>query len=494
MMHRVDSVGRARQTVVRTVPPRFRRRRLVAALSVAVLAPAAVASETAAVASATSTALGSIGQTQLQQQTGDAVTTVCRELSRASSLNAAQRDLFDRCGSMVQNANAIVGSGPVDKSLGLTPDQLAAAVQTVAGEEVGATQSISTGLASNQINTAIARLVSVRSGVRFGLAGLDIGTTEFLADLDPRLQGGATGGAAGADLVGKWGFFANAHYGFGDRDGTAREDGFDYDRWGLTAGADYRFTDNFIVGGLLSYSSVNSNFDTSRAVPGGGVDADAWGLGLYGTYYTESFYVDALVGYNQTDYDIDRRILLPLGNNPGPAAVPASRAAKASTDSNDWTFSLGGGMDFSSGNLTYGPYARLNYVNVSIDGYSERGADGLNLTVDDQDWESLTTTLGGQLSAALSQSWGVLVPQLRVGWVHEFQNDANTFTAFYTADPRRNPLFSRTDNPDRDYAELGVGISAVLPNGIQAYFDYQTLLGHEYINDHLFGVGLRTEF
>jgi outer membrane autotransporter protein len=466
----------------------------MAAVGLAALAPAAVASETPTAASSqTSTPLGSIGQTELQQQTGNAVTAVCRQLAAqqtTSSLNATQRDLFDRCGSMVQNANAINGLEDQPKSLGLTPDELAAAVQTVAGEEVGATQSISTGLASNQIDTAIARLVSVRSGVRFGLAGLDVGTTEFLADLEPRPQGGA----ASADLVGKWGFFANAHYGFGDRDGTDREDGFDYDRWGLTAGADYRFTDNFIVGGLLSYSSINSNFDTSRAVPGGGVDADAWGLGLYGTYYTERFYVDALVGYNQTDYDIDRRILLPLGNNPGTAAVPAARAAKASTDSNDWTFSLGGGMDFSSGNLTYGPFARLNYVNVSIDGYRERGADGLNLTVDDQDWESLTTTLGGQLSAALSQSWGVLVPQLRVGWVHEFQNDSNTFTAFYTADPRRNSLISRTDDPDRDYAEVGVGVSAVLPNGIQAYFDYQTLLGHRYINDHLFGVGLRTEF
>jgi uncharacterized protein with beta-barrel porin domain len=481
---RPDPVQHApKQTAAR---PTFR----FAAIGAAMFAPAVLAFDPI-------TPLGSIGQTELQQQTGDAVTTVCGQLAQEqSSLSSVQRDLFDRCGSMVGNANAIEGidAGPLAKSLGLTPDELAAAVQTVAGEEIGSAQTISTGLASGQVNTAIARLVSVRSGVRFGLAGLGVGNGNYMADLDPGLGVGATGGAASADLVGKWGFFANGQYGFGDRDGTAREDGFDFDRWGLTAGADYRFTDNLILGGLVSYSNVDSDFDKSRAVPGGGIDANAWGLGLYGTYYTERFYVDGLIGYNQTDYDIDRGILLPLGDDPGPAAVPAARLARASTDSSDWTLSLGGGMDFSSGNLTYGPFARLNYISVDIDGYSERGADGLNLTVDDQDWESLTTTLGGQISAALSQSWGVLVPQLSLGWVHEFENDAATFTAFYTADPRRNPLISQTDDPDRDYAQLGVGVSAVLPNGIQAYVDYQTLLGNRYLNDNLFGVGLRGEF
>jgi len=488
-MRRDDCAGGDRPQPAASTPHPFMRGCLAAALGAAALTPAVAA------ASGPTTALGSVGRTQLQQQTGDAVTTVCGQLAGRSSLNSTQRDLFDRCGSMVGNANALEGidAGPLAKSLGLDADNLAAAVQTVAGEEVGSTQTITTDFASTQLNTAISRLAAVRSGVRFGLTGLDTGTTEFLANLQPGLQD-TTGGAAGADLIGKWGFFANASYGFGDSDTTARQDGFDYDRWGFSAGADYRFTDNFIVGGLVNYATVDSNFDTSRAVPGGGIEADTWGLGLYATYYDDNFYVDGLIGYSQTDYDIDRRILLPLGDSPGAAAVPASRAAKGSTDSNDWTASLGAGMDFSQGNLTYGPYARLNYIQVSIDGYSEHGADGLNLTVDDQDWTSLTSVLGGQLSASLSQSWGVLVPQARVGWVHEFDNDATTFTAFYTADPLRNPLISVTDNPDRDYAEVGLGVSAVLPNGIQAYFDYQTLVGHSYINDNLFSIGLRTEF
>lgn len=47
------------------------------------------------------------------------------------------------------------------------------------------------------------------------------------------------------------------------------------------------------------------------------------------------------------------------------------------------------------------------------------GAFGLNLTVDDQNRESPTSVLGGRISAALSQSRGVLVPQARLGWPRE---------------------------------------------------------------------------
>ena len=416
--------------------------------------------------------LGKVGQTTLQQQSGDAVTKVCGDLNRmGQSRSQQQDDLFDRCGNMVQNANEIEGTGPVAKSLGLDAAQLGDAVQTVVTEEIASTRTMNKEIAAGQINSAIGRLSALRSAI-------------------------ATGGGASADITPKWGVFLNSHYGFGDRDGTDREDAFDYDRWGVTAGADYRVSDALVLGGLLSYSNIDSNFDVTEAVPGGGIDAESWGLGLYGTYYHDNWYMDGLVAYTQTDYDIDRRILLPLGEDPGtsPAVVETSRAASSNTDSNDWALSIGGGMDFNHANLTYGPFVRLNYNSADMDGYSENGAFGLNLTVDGQSTESLTSVIGGRISAAMSQEWGVLVPQARVGWIHEFLDDAESFTAFYTADPQRTPLIALSDEPDRDYFTLGVGISAVLPGDIQAFFDYQTLLDNKYVNDHLFSLGVRAAF
>jgi outer membrane lipase/esterase len=115
------------------------------------------------------------------------------------------------------------------------------------------------------------------------------------------------------------------------------------------------------------------------------------------------------------------------------------------------------------------------------------------LTVDDQDWDSLTTTLGGGASYASSRDWGVLIPFARVAWVHEFENDSQKMKAFYTVDPQQNNLVAQTDDPDRDYFELGIGVSAVMRGGLQAFFDYQTLLGYSDLTDHIFTIGIRSE-
>ena len=461
-----------------------------------------------AIAYEPTTSLGRIGQTELQQRTGDAVQTVCGQLGVMGNRTAAQDDLFDRCGNMVGNASILVDADPptaAAESLGWTTDsELAAVVQTVANEELAATRSMATELGTGQASIAVSRLHAVRSGVLFGASSNGIGHYRAFAGADSPRQSKdhQHGGSAGDSLVGSWGLFANVNYADGDRDGTDREDAFDYDTYGATVGADYRLSDRTIIGGLIGYEKIDSDFDSNgnfanspSGTPGGSVDAKSWGIGLYATHYYDRFYVDGLIGYAGTDYDIDRRIALPLGPTPGDsdAAVATYRTAKADTDADSFTASAGGGMDLNSGSLSYGPFGRLSYSKTKVDGYRESGADGLNLTVDDQDWDSLTSAIGAQLSHASSLSWGVLSPYGRVSWMHEFLNDSQTMRAFYTVDPMKNNLIAKTDDPDRDYFQLNLGLSAVMREGVQAFFDYQTLLGHSYVNENRFTLGVRAE-
>jgi len=102
--------------------------------------------------------------------------------------------------------------------------------------------------------------------------------------------------------------------------------------------------------------------------------------------------------------------------------------------------------------------------------------------------------LGAQVSYAFSQSFGVLVPQGQVGWVHEFENDSEQFSAVYVDDPNQNQLLAETNDPDRDYFELGLGVSAVFKRGTQAFVYYDTVLGFDDVTDHVFTVGGRMEF
>ena len=261
------------------------------------------------------TALGSLGQTELQQRTGDAVQTVCGQLGQLPNRSSLQDDLFDRCGNMVGNASVLTGGGPAEaKSLGWTTDaEVAAVVQTVANEELAATRTMATELGSGQANIGITRLQSLRRGVRFSAFGNGVGLFEGIADSDTGSRDEQTpyGGAAGDPLVGGWGFFVNANYATGDRDRTSREDEFDYDAYGATVGADYRLDDNNIVGGMVGYGNVDADFDNNNSFssspkdsPGGKVESDSWGIGLYGTHYQENYYIDGLIGYTRTDYDL----------------------------------------------------------------------------------------------------------------------------------------------------------------------------------------------
>ncbi|MCM8922427.1 MAG: autotransporter outer membrane beta-barrel domain-containing protein, partial [Candidatus Thiodiazotropha sp.] len=158
--------------------------------------------------------------------------------------------------------------------------------------------------------------------------------------------------------------------------------------------------------------------------------------------------------------------------------------------------SVGGGYALGQGPVSFGPYFRASYMRVDIDGYQEQGAEtsGLNLSVTDQEWTSFTSVLGVEYAYTISQQHSIIIPQVRLGWVHQFENDSSEITATYVNDPRNNRLSVLTDDPDRNYFELTLGISYVIQDGIQLFADYDTLLGLDNLSDHQLTLGGRWEY
>lgn len=436
--------------------------------------------------------LGDYGNTQLQKDTGDAVAKVCKDFVAAKADPSIP--LFATCRSMVQTANELSGSGPTFDSRGLSQTQLADSLQQIATEEFGATQTMASDLSSSRMDPVITRLVELRAGARgFSVVGLLPGdASEGLAANGVSNSSASLGGAAGDELGSRLGGFFNASYGTGDNDGTDRTNSFDFDSYNVTAGMDYRIADDIVVGGAFNYYEINSDFDKTPEVAGGSTDVEGWGASIFGTWYKDNLYVDAIAGYASSDYDTDRKILIPSNNPSVPAIV---ETATASPESDDYTFGIGAGYNFNHDALNWGPYFRATYIKVEIDDYREKGAEtsGLNLDVKGQDWESMTTALGAQLNYTVNQDFGVLVPYVRAGWIHQFENDATDMTAVYVDDPRGNLLRAWTDEPDEDYAELGVGVSAVFRGGVQAFFNYDTILELDNLTSNLFTVGVRME-
>jgi len=286
-------------------------------------------------------------------------------------------------------------------------------------------------------------------------------------------------------LIGNLGVFINGSVSFGDKASSSNELGFDVDTKGITFGADYRFSDKFIAGAAIGYVNNETDFDSNS----GGMDVDGYTLSAYSTYYhDENSYLDAIFTIGWNDFNNTRSVNIGSG-------FPAAEIA-GDTDGQEYSLSIGGGYDFYHNNLSFGPVARINYIKANIDSYAEGSSTGFELDYGSQDIESLTSTLGGQLSYAISTSSGIISPQLLFEWAHEFMNDSRFITANFLYDTSASPLkFNlRTDDPERNYLNLGVGLSATFAAGKSAFIFYETNLQREDIDLNTISAGLRLTF
>ena len=126
---------------------------------------------------------------------------------------------------------------------------------------------------------------------------------------------GGLGGGASADEprrtpegvltgAGRLGVFGNIYGTFGDQDTTTNEVGFDFWAISVVAGADYRFTNDFVAGLALTYSYNNADLDFAL----GDTATNSVGIAAYGSYTPGKFWLDGYLGFAYSFYDIDHRI------------------------------------------------------------------------------------------------------------------------------------------------------------------------------------------
>jgi outer membrane autotransporter protein len=294
-------------------------------------------------------------------------------------------------------------------------------------------------------------------------------------------------GAASADTGGAYGFsvFASADYQNFDKDTTRFETGFDRDTVGGTVGADYLLRNGLVLGAALSYAHEFGNYEGV----GGGFDHDAYGILVYGSVVPiPSMFVDVAAGYTRKDYSFDRRVSLAVN------ALNVAGSTTGDTDGNEFRIGVNTGYDFLLGRFTVGPRFGVTYRETTIEGYRESGRTGLELSYDNQNIQSLTTTVGLFGSVALSTGFGVIVPQATAEYVHEFLDDQRSVGFRLVQDLGQRRFLYQTEPPDRDYLNLGVGVSMVLANGMQPFLNFRELVGYRDRSSHTVTLGLRVPF
>ncbi len=374
------------------------------------------------------------------------------------------------------------------------------ALLEITPESTGKANNVSRQGGATQVRNLGSRISALRAGARgISFNGLDWqinGDNLSIAWLEEAYRSTRhQGGGASADnplLDSKLGIFLTGTLSSGSKDETRLESGLDFDTYGLTLGADYRISDQFILGGAFGYADTQADLNNNA----GKLDTQGYSLSLYGTYYsTGDYFLDFSVTYGNNDFDQKRQVAYELN---GLAQV--SQEFNADYNGDTASLFIGSGYDFNRAGWSFGPRFDLEYIRSSVDEFSETssssGASGAGwatrVEAMDQTW--LTLNLGGKVSYAYSADWGVLIPYLRLDWLHEFKDDSQTITAHFVDDPEGQAIEITTDDPDRDYMRLRLGTSTQWPNGLTGFVDFGTLMAHSQWNSYDINLGLRMAF
>jgi outer membrane autotransporter protein len=293
----------------------------------------------------------------------------------------------------------------------------------------------------------------------------------------PQKGGGA---AADQDPFERLGAFINGDVEIGKQSATGLQNGYELTTKGVTAGVDYRLPGDSVVGVGIGYMRA----DTDLADSGGDQSASGLSFSAYGSFVpAQGAYNDVIVHGGRNKYDTRRREL---------SAASAPVEYTSDTRGRQFAAAVTAGADFNRGPVTMNPYGRVDYVDARIDGFNENGDAGA-LAIRDATFRTTIVTLGGQVSYAMSTSWGVFMPNARLELQRRVQGDNRNVTAALVADGTINTLV-RLEPVDRNFGNVTVGASAVLPRGISGFVNVERLFGRDTYSNMKYTLGIRLEF
>lgn len=240
--------------------------------------------------------------------------------------------------------------------------------------------------------------------------------------------------------------------------------GDDFESGTFMVGADRAVTEFLALGLFTSYQDGRGDYDN-----GGSTDLESVRVGAYAALDFEGFYASGAAGVGTTDYHTKRPIQW----------ATLDRTAWSDTDGSEYFAMLGTGYDFHAGNFTFGPAVSAQYTHLKMDGFTERGADSLNLRVRDFNGESLRSYLGGRIAYThrVNPDFTV-IPELRAFWQHEHLDEGTGIPAELNGG--NGPGFNYfTEGGDDNAVYAGAGVSMRIGDSLTLSTFYHADFGSE---------------
>jgi len=227
-------------------------------------------------------------------------------------------------------------------------------------------------------------------------------------------------------------------------------------------GADYKITPHWLVGMTFGYGHTHATLDTI----GSNANVNTYSPGVYMSYSDSGWYCNALGSYGFSGYSQNRAVAIGAFNG----------TAHSSPGGSQIVGDLDGGYDFHKGNWTFGPTLGLQYVHLDVDGYTETGLPGADLTVNENQSDSLRSLLGGRISYAVKSGSMLFTPHLSASWQHEFMDQSRGITSQFS-DIGAGSFVVNTPNPSRESALIDLGFDGQLNDTITVFTDYSVQAG-----------------
>lgn len=282
-----------------------------------------------------------------------------------------------------------------------------------------------------------------------------------------------------ADPSNKWGVWVQGNGIFGKISNVNQVPNSRFQSGGFTTGIDYRWAEHFTTGIFGGYQGLYSKYTN-----GGMTTVNTALFGTYTTYQNGGFYSDLVLTGGYSGYNVRRPIQ--FGS--------IDRTASSRPDGGQFSAYLDLGYDWKVGQFTFGPIVSLQYTYAGIAPFTESGADSLDLQVDQQNINSLRSSLGGRVAYTWNITRNItLIPEVRMFWQHEYLENSRNIGASLNGGDGADFGY-QTSNPDRDSVFAGAGVSAQFGDRWSAFCFYNADFGRQDYLAHMITVGAGWKF
>lgn len=304
------------------------------------------------------------------------------------------------------------------------------------------------------------------------------GKNPILAESDTLSQGGkelVDASVAWQDIK-RWSLYASGDLGSLAIGSLGTQTGFATESSAASVGVERDWGENVRIGGAVSRCWVD------EALADHLVATDLEGSGL-------SAYLDAVRGrawggvlyhFASLDHDISRQ-------------AGHGRLARGTTESRTHAVMFSVGWNDTVGRRwVTGPVAGIDWLQGQVDGYAEQGGLDRNLLFDGIGYQSLTTSVGWQVSGHFDWRRLRVIPQFRLSWCRENLEDEQLLHArlidspFYEVKNGRLHPYGEFDASARlrhlppDYFTAGAGLQVGFPKGWSVFLDAETHFGRQW--------------